>query len=340
MNQTTTRSRQSLQRSPAATNDVSANVARATENATQAKKANALEMLAGRLNTSATGLKNTLMNTVFKLRVNNQWQTPTDEEFAALIIVANEYHLNPLTKQLYAFPAKGGGIVPVISVDGWIEIMNRHPMFDGIEFTDIPDDKGNLIAIETAIFRKDRSRPIRVTEYLDECKRDTDPWRKSPARMLRHKSLIQCVRVAMGVSGVFDEDSAELAYDTVHGGTLTAANEPPPMRNVTPPSRQLPQKQAEETYDRETGEIVKEGRGEADMGEVHRDPQTGVEIDPQEAKANEILERAKTLTTIIDYNALADDVQPHIDMFSDPAMAEACNNALRAAKNRLTGRAQ
>lgn len=39
-------------------------------------------------------------------------------------------------------------------------------------------------------------------------------------------------------------------------------------------------------------EIVGEGRAEAQMGEEHRDPQTGLEIDPQETKANEISEGA------------------------------------------------
>lgn len=337
MNQTATRApaRQSLQRQPAPSNDVQRHVAQAQQNAAEAKKANALQQLASRLNVEPNGLKNTLMNTVFKVKTQSGWQTPTEEEFAALVIVANEYDLNPMTKQLYAFPAKGGGIVPVISVDGWIEIMNRHPAFDGIEFNDIPDEDGKLIAIESVIYRKDRNRPIRITEYLDECKRDTDPWRKSPARMLRHKSLIQCVRVAMGVSGHYDEDAAELsvAYDTVDGGAIRSQS-PAPMRNVTPPARQLPQ-QDDEQYDPQTGEIVDEGRSEADQGEIHRDPQTGVEIDPQEAKANEILASAKSIETIVDYNKLAEEAQPHIDMFSDPAMAEACNNALKAAKNRL-----
>ena len=36
----------------------------------------------------------------------------TKEQFAAFLVVAREHDLNPLTKEIYAFPAKGGGITP------------------------------------------------------------------------------------------------------------------------------------------------------------------------------------------------------------------------------------
>ncbi len=180
----------------------------------------ALDIMATRLNVSAGGLKNTLLNTVFK--------KATDDEFAALVIVANAYGLNPLTKEIYAFPAKGGGIVPVVSIDGWLRIANEHPQMDGYEFEDIADDQGKLLAIETTIYRKDRTRPIKVTEYLDECKQNTDPWKNMPARMLRHKSFIQCARYAFGFSGVYDPDEATRIGDVGLADAPVA-----PMRTIS-----------------------------------------------------------------------------------------------------------
>jgi PAS domain-containing protein len=59
------------------------------------------------------------------------------------------------------------------------------------------------------IYRKDRSHPVKVTEYLSECKRAVKPWQSHPKRMLRHKSLIQCARLAFGYVGIFDLDEAE-----------------------------------------------------------------------------------------------------------------------------------
>lgn len=130
------------------------------------------------------------------------------EEFAAFLLVAKEYGLNPMTKELYAFPAKGGGIQPIVSIDGWARIINDHPMFDGMEFEDVRDGD-NLTAITCRMHRKDRSRPIEATEYMSECRRSTDVWKTWPRRMLRHKAMIQCARYAFGFSGIVDPDEYE-----------------------------------------------------------------------------------------------------------------------------------
>lgn len=145
----------------------------------------------------------TLKATAFKGEVSN-------EQMMALLIVAEQHHLNPWVREIFAFPDKNNGIVPVVSVDGWCRIINEHPQLDGIEFQDGPLDKNNMPEwIECVIHRKDRQHPIRVREHMAECKRPTGPWGSHPRRMLRHKSLIQCARVAFAFSGVYDEDEAQ-----------------------------------------------------------------------------------------------------------------------------------
>jgi phage recombination protein Bet len=166
---------------------------------TTTAKPSALATMASKFNVDPGKLLGTLKNTVFK--------GASDDELMSLVIVANEYGLNPLTKEIYAFPAKGGGIVPVVSIDGWLRMMNDHPQFDGIEFQFTEND-GKLISCTALIHRKDRKHPTSVTEYLAECRRNTDPW-KMEHRMLRHKATIQCARVAFGFSGITDEDEAE-----------------------------------------------------------------------------------------------------------------------------------
>lgn len=131
----------------------------------------------------------------------------TNEQFVAFLMVAKEYNLNPITKQIYAFPSKGG-IVPIVSIDGWLRIINENPNFDGMEFVDNVTD-GKLFLITCRMFRKDRSRPVEVTEYMSECVRGTDTWKQWPARMLRHKATIQAARYAFGMSGIYDEDEAQ-----------------------------------------------------------------------------------------------------------------------------------
>jgi phage recombination protein Bet len=162
------------------------------------EKPSALAVMASKINVDPTKLHATLKATVFK--------GASDEELLALVVVANTYGLNPLLKELYAFPAKGGGIVPVVSIDGWVSMVNGHPAMDGMQFETHSED-GKLVAITCRIWRKDRSRPIEVTEHLAECKRNTEPW-KMEHRMLRHKALMQCARYAFGFSGIVDEDEA------------------------------------------------------------------------------------------------------------------------------------
>lgn len=132
----------------------------------------------------------------------------SNEQFVAFLMVAREYGLNPLTKEIFAFPSRGG-IQPIVSIDGWCNIINSHPNMNGMEFEDIKDDKGNITAITCRLYRKDREKPVETTEYMSECKRATDTWKQWPVRMLRHKALIQCARYAFGFSGIVDQDEAE-----------------------------------------------------------------------------------------------------------------------------------
>ena len=129
-----------------------------------------------------------------------------DGQFAAFLCVANEYKLNPLTKEIYAFPTKTGGIQPIVPIDGWMNLANSHPMFDGMEFEDVIDSQGCLAAIRCSIHRKDRRHPMSVCEHMSECRGNTQPWKQWPIRMLRHKAAIQCIRYAFGFAGIMDHD--------------------------------------------------------------------------------------------------------------------------------------
>lgn len=149
----------------------------------------------------------------------------TDAQFNALMIVSTQYGLNPFTKEIYAFPDKQNGIVPVVGVDGWSRIINNHPQFDGMEFkyseeTTTPAGSNTKAHewVECVIYRKDRSHPIVAREYLDEVYRPpfkgkfgevNGPWQSHTKRMHRHKAMIQAARLAFGFGGIYDEDEAQ-----------------------------------------------------------------------------------------------------------------------------------
>lgn len=163
--------------------------------------------MAERFGMDQTAFERTVMGTLMPSNVS-----PTREMVAAFLLVAKQYNLNPFTKEIFAFPAKGG-IQPVVSVDGWMKLINSHSEFDGMDFRDALDNNGALTSVTCRIFRKDRTHPVEVTEYMAECKRETDTWKKWPARMLRHKSAIQAARYAFGFAGIIEPDEAERMVD-------------------------------------------------------------------------------------------------------------------------------
>jgi len=181
----------------------------------------------------------------------------SESDAYGFLITCQQYSLNPFTGQIFCISTKAG-YKPVVSVDGWSRIVNNQPAFDGFSFQDNLDDASNLISITCKINRKDRSTPTEATEYLAECKRDTDPWKKWPRRMLRHKAFIQAARYAFGLSGIYDVDEADRIregeivadYTVVDAATeekksslkkrlKAATKEPPPVEEKIEPEAEI-----------------------------------------------------------------------------------------------------
>ena len=148
----------------------------------------------------------------------------TNEQLVVFLTVAKQYNLNPFTKEIYAYPDKSGGIVPIVGVIGWASIINNHEQLGGMKFN-YSDEKVELVLngrptgkfahewIECELFRNDRSMPTVIREYFAEVYKDTDPWNAMPTRMHRHKTLIQCARYAFGLSGIYDQEDGEVMID-------------------------------------------------------------------------------------------------------------------------------
>ena len=196
-------------------------------------KPKALSVMANRLNVDPQKLLQTLKDTVFK--------GANDSELLTLVVISNEYGLSPLLKEIYAFKRKDSdGITPVVSIDGWISMVNRQPQLDGLEFEwaggEIPE------SCTCTIYIKNRTHPVRVTEFYKECFRATDPWKQMPRRMLRHKALKEAARVAFGFSGITDEDEAHDMAKNADARVIERKSFPPPRKverpDFTPPSEE------------------------------------------------------------------------------------------------------
>ena len=207
--------------------------------AAQRPKKLALEVMAERFNCDPGKLYSILCNTVIK---PTDRHTPTQEEVAAFVIVANEYRLNPFTREIHAFADPRKGVIPIVGIDGWTKIVNSHESYDGVEF-DGHVENGVHAATTCIMYVKGRSHPVKVTEWLKECRRPTDPWMQMPRRMLRHKAYMQAARLAFGISGIHDEDEAR---DMVYMG--------PPAPEPT--SSMVAKSRADSLESRLTGQVL------------------------------------------------------------------------------------
>lgn len=220
-------------------------------NENTSKKVSLVNKIAEKFSVDPSRFYDTLKATAFK---QHDGSAPTNEQMMALMIVADQYGLNPFTKEIYAFPDKKGGIVPVVGADGWIRIINDHNQLDGIEFVasdvTVTYDRAKPCPewIDCIIYRKDRAHPIKVREYLDETYRQAkyaSPWQTHTKRMLRHKALIQASRIAFGFSGIYDQDEAERIIEKEVSGVDTTVKSNFSSANLV----SSPEKQEQVTFD-------------------------------------------------------------------------------------------
>jgi hypothetical protein len=142
---------------------------------------------------------------------------PTKAELTAFLAICYETGMNPFTREIFAYVAKSGNIETIISVDGWLRKINEHPKYQGMELSEVNDEKtGKPISITAIAYRSDREKHTPITEYYQECYRDTDPWKLMPHRMMRNKVIRQVARFTFGfAAAVVDEDY----LDEVHIGS-------------------------------------------------------------------------------------------------------------------------
>lgn len=163
-----------------------------------------------------------------KAHVSRACKGSTDAEVAAFVAVCRAMGLNPILGEVHAMRDKAGTLRAVPSIDGWVRVIRTQPDFRGVEFAEHRDEDGSLVAITCTMHVEGWRTPCVITEYLAECRRRTDPWQSMPTRMLRHRALIQCGRVAFGL-GLSD---AEDVRDEPHAATTTTTtNHAQPRRD-------------------------------------------------------------------------------------------------------------
>jgi hypothetical protein len=130
--------------------------------------------------------------------INLQVMAPK-QNLLALLRMAREHQLDPLKEEVALALYEDTHWQAYITVEGYSKILNHHPAFDGIVFTQSEEHNNGIPHwMECTIYRKDRSQPIAVREYFEEVKGEQAIWQKMPRRMLRHRVMAQCARLAVG----------------------------------------------------------------------------------------------------------------------------------------------
>jgi len=132
-----------------------------------------------------------------KAWVDLQIEVPAKTILSLLRMMQN-LHLDPLCEEISLTQYDEGQWQVFITIEGCSKLLNQHPQFNGLVF----NQADTLIDgvpewIECSIYRKDREVPTTVREYLTEVRSENPIWQKMPRRMLRHRALQQCVRLAI-----------------------------------------------------------------------------------------------------------------------------------------------
>lgn len=118
----------------------------------------------------------------------------------SLLRTAQDCVLDPFKEEIGFTQYEDGHWQVQITIEGWMHLLNQHPQFNGMTFAQ-GEAGSNTIPewMECSIYRKDRIFPMTVREYFQEVKTEQPIWQKMPRRMLRHRALQQCARLAMGI---------------------------------------------------------------------------------------------------------------------------------------------
>lgn len=128
----------------------------------------------------------------------NLQQSAPSTAVLGLLRIMRQLQLDPLSDEVSLVQHEDGHWQAYITIEGCSILLNRHPQFNGLSFTESETNISGIPEwIECTIYRRDRDIPITVREYFVEVQADKPIWKKMPRRMLRHRALQQCVRLAM-----------------------------------------------------------------------------------------------------------------------------------------------
>lgn len=169
----------------------------------------------------------------------------TDAELEMFIALCKSTGLNPFKKEIWFIKTKGytrrdgvavdGRVQVMTGINGFFQIANRHPQFDGMEEPEFQEDaNGRPIKCTVRVHRKDRKIPstgvARWAEFFPgKTEKGLTLWETKPFHMLAKIAKAIALREAFPqeLNGLYTED--EYNGDLVEAHPLDAVVAPVPQ---------------------------------------------------------------------------------------------------------------
>lgn len=119
-------------------------------------------------------------------------------QFYSFIKICKKLNLNPLLKQIYAYPANGANgpqIVTVISYLQYLKAAEKHPKYQLPELTLVEkDENGKPLPLDDVYYiarvkRKGEETTLEKKFIMKEWSKNTAMWKKQPIHMLFVRTL-------------------------------------------------------------------------------------------------------------------------------------------------------
>lgn len=196
-----------------------------------------IAQLAADWGTDPAGLKSLLLDTCFRI---NFPQAPLNrEELMRLLRICYRYKLNPFLGEICARRSSTGLVIPSVSLDGWLKILNSFRDYNGMAVS-MSEREVRIDGVpvpewcEVTIYRRSIDHPVTHREYAVECVTEDVAWKQHPRRMLKRRTTVQAARYAFGVSvGFFEiaEDPELMPLAAEAGECGEVAIFEPPLRD-------------------------------------------------------------------------------------------------------------
>jgi phage recombination protein Bet len=168
----------------------------------------------------------------------------SDPEFALFAEHCKGTGLNPFKKEVWAIKA-GGRLQVMTGINGYWQIANRHPQFDGAE-TGMINKAGewvksvpgnDFLGAWCRVYRKDRKIAMEGEAFLSDYQKNTPIWTQTPRIMIKKVAESIALRKAFPqeLNGTYTEEEMPVTYaaskaePVVVPAEVIAREEPPKM---------------------------------------------------------------------------------------------------------------